>query len=122
MNALQAMQLIYLRWTGKTMTFQFTDTKGVKILGLMNFYQDAWSKERGIDWISLYTPTLQIATVTATDTFSLDLSSIRKISQQDGDSVRVIWKNDTGTLQNPVNFTDYQLVPGDRMKEFNIGP
>src|SRR5665213_3444419 len=122
MNASECMAAIYLKWTGKTQTFQFTDVKGVKILGLMNFYTQRWARETGIDWISLYTPTLQIGTITATDTFSLDLSTIRKISQQEGDSVRVIWTGDTGTLQNPVSFTDYQLVPGDRMKEFNIGP
>jgi hypothetical protein len=104
------------------MTFQFTDPKGVKILGLMNDLQDEWQNEEGVDWISLYNPTLQIGTITATDTFSLDLSTIRKISQQDGDSVRVIWSGDTGTLQNPVSYTDYELVPGDRMKEFDIGP
>lgn len=121
MTALEAMQAIYRTWTGKTMTFQFTDTKGVKILGLMNDFQDEWQNEEGVDWISLYTPTLQIATVTATDTFALDLSTIRKISQQEGDSVRIIWAGDTGTLQNPVNFSDYQLVPGDRLKEFDTG-
>ncbi len=121
MTALECMKAIYLKWTGKSQAFQFTDTKGVKILGLMNFYTQRWAQETGVDWISLYTPTLLVSTVTATDTFSLDLSTIRKISQQEGDSVRIIWSGDTGTLQNPVKFSDYQLVPGDRMKEFNVG-
>lgn len=121
MNALDCMAAIYLKWTGKTMTFGFTDTKGVKILGLMNFYQQRFANETGIDWISLYNANLSIGTVTNTDTFTLDLSTIRKLSQQEGDNVRIIWAGDTGTINNPFSFTDYELVPGDRLKDFETG-
>src|ERR1035437_4715626 len=122
MTATEAMQAIFLKATGKVASFVLTDTKGVKILGLMNFYSQRWASESGIDWISLYNPNLNIGTVTATDTFNLDLSTIRKLSQQEGDNVRIIWTGDTGTITNPVKFTDYELVPGDRLKDFSTGP
>ena len=122
MDAQDLVNAVYLRATGKTATFQFTDTKGVKILGLLNFFQRRWSKATGVDWISLYQPMFSLGTVTATDTFDLDTSTIRKLSQQEGDNVRIIWPNDTGTINNPNNYTDYELVPADRMKtDFNQG-
>ena len=122
MDAQDTVNAIYLKSTGKTATFPFTSTKGTKILGLMNFYQDRWSKATGVDWISLYNPMFSLGAVTATDTFDLDTSTIRKLSQQEGDNVRIIWPNDTGTINSPNYFTDYELVPADRMKtSFNQG-
>ena len=122
MDTQDTMNAIYLKATGKTATFNFTDTKGVKILGLMNFYQSRWSKASGVDWISLYNPMELVGAVTATDTFDLDTSTIRKLSQQEGDNVRIIWPNDAGTINNPDNYTDYELVPADRIKtDFNQG-
>ena len=122
MEAQDLVAATYLRATGKTATFEFTDTKGVKILGLLNFFQRRWSKATGVDWISLYNPMQLVGTVTATDTFALDTSTIRKLSQQEGDNVRIIWPNDAGTINDPDNYTDYELVPADRMKvDFNQG-
>lgn len=122
MDVQDCVNAIYLKATGKTAAFQFTDTKGVKILGLMNFYQSRWSKATGVDWISLYNPMEQVGAVTATDTFDLDTSTIRKLSQQEGDNIRIIWPNNGGTVNDPDNFTDYELVPADRIKtDFNQG-
>lgn len=122
MDAQDLVNAIYLRSTGKTATFDFTSTKGVKILGLINFFQRRWSKATGVDWISLYDPMFSLGLVTNTDTFDIDTSTVRKLSQQDEDNVRIIWPNDTGTINNPDSFTDYQLVPADRMKvEFAQG-
>src|ERR1019366_2660209 len=56
-----------------------------------------------------------------TDTYALDLNTIRKLSQQEGDSARIIWPNDIGTIDNPVNYTDYDTIPGDRLKDYDIG-
>src|ERR1039458_1315654 len=114
MDTQDTMNAIYLKATGKTATFNFTDTKGVKILGLMNFYQSRWSKASGVDWISLYNPMELVGAVTATDTFDLDTSTIRKLSQQEGDNVRIIWPNDAGTINTPHNYPDFELVPADR--------
>ncbi len=116
MDAQDAINLTYLRATGKVATFDFASTKAIKILALLNHFQDKWSKATGVDWVSLYEPMHLLGTVTATDTFDLDTSSVRKISQQEDDSVRIIWPNDTGTVNNPNNFTDYQTVPADRIK------
>lgn len=123
MDAQDCVNDIYLKATGKTATFQFTDTKGVKILGLMNFYQRRWASWTGIDWISLYNPMYSLGNITATDTFDIDTSSIRKLSQQEGDNVRIIWSiDDSASINDPTYFTDYEIVPADRMKQdFNQG-
>lgn len=115
MTASDCVDAIYLKATGKTAAFQFTDAKGIKILGLMNFYSRRWSRETGIDWISLYNPLYNIGTITNTNSFNIDTSTIRKLSQQEGDNVRIIWSTD------PNYFSDYELVPADRLKEFNRG-
>lgn len=115
MTAADCIDAVYLKAVGKSATFSFTDPKGVKILGLMNFYSRRWSRETGVDWISLYNPLYNIGTVTATDTFNIDTSTIRKLSQQDGDNVRIVWSTDA------TDYTDYELVPADRLKEFNHG-
>lgn len=115
MTCADAVDAVYLRATGKVATFAFADPKGVKILGLLNFYSRRWSRETGIDWISLYNPLFPIGTISNTDTFSIDTSTIRKLSQQEGDNVRIVWETDSSF------FTDYELVPADRMKEFNHG-
>lgn len=115
MTVSDAIDAVYLKATGKTATFAQNTTKWIKILGLLNFYSRRWSRETGVDWNSLYNPLFPLGTVTATDTFNFDTDTIRKFSQQEGDNVRIIWPDD-------VSFTDYELVPADRLKDFNTGP
>ncbi len=110
-----AIDAVYLKAVGKTATFAEGTTKWTKILGLLNFYSRRWSRETGVDWNSLYNPLYAVGTITATDTFALDTDVIRKLSQQEGDNVRIVWETDSS------DYTDYELVPADRLKEFNEG-
>lgn len=110
-----AINAVYLKAVGKTAAFAEGTTKWTKILGLLNFYSRRWSREQGVDWNSLYEPLYNNGTVTATDTFDVDSGTVRKLSQQEGDNVRIIWESDS------TNFTDYQLVPSDRFKDFPTG-
>jgi len=114
MTITEAVADVYLRATGKTTTLT-TGTKFNKIIGLLNHYQKKWSRESGIDWNSLYNAGLSIGTVTATDTFGLDTNAIRKISDREGDCVRIVWSDGVG-------YTDYLVVPHDYLKDYYYGP
>jgi len=112
MTIASAITTTYLRATGKTTTP--SATKINKIVGLLNYYQSAWANENGIDWSSLYDPMLSIGTVTATDSFDIDTTSIRKLSDREGDVVRIVWANKKG-------YTDYSIVPADSLKDYYGG-
>ena len=104
----------YLRAVGKTTALATGTTKRNKIVALLDFYQRRWAREPGIDWNSLYRAAESIGTVTATDTFDLDTSTIRKISDREGDYVRIIWEDDDG-------WTDYTVVQADKLKDYYWG-
>ncbi len=113
MSITDAVADVYLRATGKTTTLT-TGTKYNRIIGLMDYYQRRWAREPGVDWASLYDPAFSLGTVTATDTYDLDTSSIRKLSDREGDSVRIVWTDGT-------SYTDYAIVPHDSLKDYYYG-
>lgn len=100
-----------LKATGKVSTLTPTDSNWLKLLAIANYYKNSWANESGVDWVSLYVPAISCGTVTATDTFNLD-PTINKISQQEGDAVRINYA--TGT-----NFSDFALISPERLKEYN---
>lgn len=112
MNINDAVTGVYLKATGKAS--DPSASKRAKIIGLLNFYQRAFSIEPEIDWASLYDPAFSIGTVTATDSFDLDTSSIRKLSDREGDTVRIVWTNGVG-------YTDYTIVDADSLKDYSYG-
>lgn len=111
MTVTDAIAGVYLRATRKATTLATSSAKYAQILALLNYWQRRWASERGVDWNSLYNPTFSIGTVTATDAFDLDTSSIRKISGRLGDPVRIVWTDDQ-------TFTDYDIVPADKLKDY----
>lgn len=112
MSITEAIAGVYLKSTGKA-TSPSTSKKN-KIVGLLDFYQRRWAREPEIDWNSLYDPAFSIGTVTATDSFDLDTSSIRKLSDREGDTVRIVWTDGVG-------YTDYTLVDADTLKDYSYG-
>lgn len=104
MTVSQALTAVLLRATGKVSTLGVTDTKGVKILAFLNYFQNVWALSTNVDWNSLKT-TFTLGTVSNTDTFDLD-SDIGRLSQQEGDYVRI-----TTTTQE---FT-YTIVPLEKL-------
>lgn len=113
MSITDAIADTYLRATGKTTTLT-TGTKYDRIVGLLDYYQRRWAREPGVEWNSLYDPAFSLGTVTATDTFDLDTSSIRKLSDREGDSVRVVWTDGVG-------YTDYIIVDHNKLKDYSYG-
>jgi hypothetical protein len=103
----------YLRATGKTTTLT-SGTKFDRIVALADFYQRRWAREPGVDWNSLYDPAVSLGTVTATDTFDIDTSSIRKLSDREGDTVRIVWTDGVG-------YTDYDIVDANKLKDYSYG-
>lgn len=103
----------YLLATGKTITLT-TGTKYDRIIALGDYFQRRWAREPGIDWNSLYDPAFSLGTVTATDTYDLDTFSIRKLSDREGDTVRIVWSDGVG-------YTDYDIVDANKLKDFSYG-
>src|SRR4051812_18758907 len=97
----------FLRATGKTTTLATSNSKYERIVNLGNFYQRRWAREPGVDWNSLYNDAFSLGTVTATDTYDIDTSSVRKLSDRQGDSVRIVWSDGIG-------YTDYDIVDHDK--------
>ena len=113
MTVQEAIQAVFLKATGKTTTLT-SGTKFNRIVGLLNFYQRRWSNENGVDWPSLYDPAFSLGTVTNTDSYDLDTSTIRKISQRLGDPIRILWDDGEG-------YTDYDLVDAETLKDYYWG-
>lgn len=103
----------YLKATGEVSTLTSSDDDWNKILGIANLFIDEWASEPGADWRSLYSTVSLAGTVTATDTFALG-TTIRKVSNQEGDFVRILHTNGT-------TYTDYQLVAPERLKYYSTG-
>lgn len=111
MTITETLTAIYLRAVGKATPPAVGSSKYNRIIGLMDFYQRRFSRENEIDWNSLYDPAFSIGTVTATDTFDLDTSSIRKLSDRQGDSVRIVWTDGD-------SYTDYTIIDADKLKDY----
>lgn len=114
MTTTEFVNATYLKATGKVATFAVGSTKWNKILGIGNFYIDNWETEPGVDWQSLYDPAYDLATITATDTYELD-KAIRKISQTEGDTIRVYHSGST------TRFTEYDLVNASELRNYSVG-
>jgi len=114
MTITEAVTAAYLRATGKATPPTSGGSKYNEIVALLDFYQRRWAREPEVDWNSLYDPAFSIGTVTATDSFDLDTSSIRKLSDREGDYVRIMWTDGTG-------YTDYTIVDADKLKDYFSG-
>jgi len=104
----------YIVATGEVSTLTTSDDDYEKLRQLANINIDDWSSEPGVSWRSLYSIE-NIGAVTATDTFDFDTDTIREISNQEGDNVRLVHADGT-------NYTDYALVAPERLKDFSTGP
>lgn len=113
----QFVPAVILRAEGKTSTSVSGDTKWTKVLGIANLQILNWQDEPDVDWASLYNRSISIGTVTATDTFALDLDTIRNISQTFGDPVRITYT----TTNGGTSYTDYDVVDYDALKEYPGG-
>lgn len=112
MTITEAKAAVYLLATGKATAISTSKTN--QIVALLNFYQRRWAREPGIDWNSLYNPALSLGTVTATDTFDIDTSTVRKLSDRQGDAVRIVWTDG-------ISYTDYDIVNHDTLRDYSFG-
>lgn len=112
MTISQAISAVYLKAVGKT-TAPST-SKYAKIVGLLDFYQQQFALEVGVDWNSLYDPNFSLGNITNIDTYDLDTSTIRKLSNREGDTVRIAWTDGVG-------YTEYDIVNADTLKDYYYG-
>ena len=113
MDTSDLVAAVLLKATGKTSTATSGDTKWTKVLGIANQKIDEWENEPEVEWNSLYNPALSFGAVTNTDTFAIP-ATVRKISDTKGDVVRI-------EHTDGVNYTDYQIVPADTLKDYYAG-
>jgi hypothetical protein len=106
------VQATILKATGKATVLTSSDTKWIKIVAIGNRLIKKW--ERLADWNSLYTPDYPGGTITATDSFELD-DEIRKLSDTDGDYVRIVNATDSNI------YYDYTVVNAERLKQYTVG-
>lgn len=99
----------YLLATGKATAPTSGTNKHLKLIGLANACQDMWQSEPDVDWNSLYMTVTLSGTITATDTFALS-SSIRKISNKEGDYIKAVHVDN--------NETKYLLVSPDELQQY----
>lgn len=98
-----------LKATGEVFSGTSGDSDWERVLDVANRYIDSWMAEPGVDWDSTY-QTVDIGTVTATDSFDLT-SSIYRVSNDAGDPIRI---NHT----DGENYTDYRLVAASQLRQF----
>lgn len=108
MTLTELIQKTYLKATGKPTAPSSGTRKYEQILELQKYYTEVWEREPGVDWSSLFDYRTLAVSVTATDTFALP-ATVRKVSQQDGDYVRIVLGNDEW---------EYELIPVDRLYEY----
>lgn len=99
----------YLRATGKPTPPTAGTKKYNQIVGFGEIYTEQWTAENNIEWQSLYDFFSLAALVTATDTFALS-ATIRKVSTQEGDTIKIVHTDDRET--------EYTLIPADRLQEY----
>lgn len=114
MTITEAISDVYLRATGKPTAPSAGTRKYNQIVALLDFYQRRWAREPGINWNSLYDPAFSIGNVTATDTFDLDVSTIRSLSNREGDAVRIVWTDGVG-------YSDYSILAHDALSGYSYG-
>lgn len=114
MTITEALTATYLRAAGKATPPTTGSSKYNQIVGLLDYYQREWAREPGIDWSSLYDPAFSLGTVTATDTFDIDTSTVRKLSNREGDYVRIVHTDGT-------SYTDYTIVDANKLKDYFWG-
>lgn len=113
MSTAEFVAEVFQAATGKLPTFTSGDSKWKNIVASGNRYIRRWAREPKVDWESLRDPAFSIGNVTATDSFDLD-SSIRKLSQQEGDTVRIVHAGGVG-------YTDYDIVDANRLRDYQFG-
>lgn len=98
----------YLRGTGEVSTLTSTDSDYKKLVQFANIHLRSWANEPDADWETLYDPSVNIGTVSNTDTYDLD-DSIARISNEGDDWVQV-------THTDGKTVTNFQTVPAKRLK------
>jgi hypothetical protein len=110
MTLLEAITEANLLATGKATAPSNTSSRYLALKGFSNVVQRMWQDEPDVQWDSLKITVTLAAVVTATDTFSIG-SSVREISQRDGDYIHIVHTDG-------VTITYYELVEPDQLQEY----
>lgn len=119
MTTSEFVEAVVLESEGKLPTFVSGHRKWLRIVAQGNLHLRRFARERGVDWNRFYNRAFALKEedndpilVTATDTFLLH-SSIRKLSQIKGDTVRIVHTDG--------NYSDFTIVPHNQLKKYANG-
>ncbi len=112
MTVSEFVSQVVLLSEGKLPIFTTGSTKWLRIVAQGNHFLQQLARERGVEWSRWYTNALTLGTVTATDTYEIP-DEARKLSTQEGDTIRITHLDDT--------YTDYTTVPHNRLKDYQNG-
>lgn len=108
MTRAEFIQRAHFRGTSKPTAPTVGSKKYNQLVLSGQIFTDSFNNEPYTDWPSQYDFRSLTALVTATDTFALD-DAINKVSQQEGDYVRIVHTDD--------NETEYEVISADRLYE-----
>lgn len=103
------IQKVYFKATSKPTAPTSGTKKYNQIVAAGEYYTDSWLHTPNVEWTSLFDFFSLAALVTATDTFALS-ATIRKVSQQEGDTIKIVHTDGVET--------EYELIPADRLQEY----
>ena len=98
--------------TGKATAPTNTSSRYLALKSFANVVQRMWQDEPDAQWDSLRITVTLASTVTATTTFSLG-TSVREISQRDGDYIRI-------DHTDGVNTTYYELIEPEQLTGYKV--
>lgn len=108
MKAIDALEQAWTKAEGEVFSDAVGSDNWNTLLTYANFYIGQWTTHYGVDWNSLYDPMYKVAVVTTAIAYDLDVDDVRKISNEKGDTVRILHTDGT-------SYTEYTLVPPNQL-------
>lgn len=109
MTVLEALKDSYSQATGKASDLTISDTKGAKLMLILNRLTQRWGEE---DWRSMRAIFSVASTVSATNTFAIP-ATLHHTSKQEGDFVRIEHADGVGE-------SDYSIVPIEQLYDDGV--
>jgi hypothetical protein len=111
MTTLELVNQAWIKAQGEPFTDGVGSDTWLYLFGLANYYIPVLCTQYGVDWTDTYDPVYEVDTVSATDTFDLDTTEVRKISEERGDFVRITHLDGS--------YTEYRTVPANQLKNYD---
>ena len=110
MNAIELVNAVTLKATGKKRDLTPSDTKYQKIFAIANVIIPEWQSEPDVDWDSMYDPMYEAGNL-SDNVVEIDRDEIYKVSQVPGDTV---------TITSGARTMEIPLVPAQQLRQYEV--